>query len=107
MYGSMEIYINEIYKEIELLDIEWQNKLLTLMSKSTSLDMNSNSDKSSDVFLIFLGIIFTIPSIFISGVVPIIFRLCVVIFGILHVINKNNKTKKIQSCEGQLRAKTS
>ena len=83
----------DFYKQIELLDNEWQNRLPTFMTKGTLPDENSGLAKFGGIFVIVFGIIWTIGAASISGFFAI-FGIFFVIFGIWNLINQNNKTEK-------------
>lgn len=89
---TKEMDKQDIYRQIELLDNEWQNKLPTFMTKGTLPD---EIGKFIGILGIGFGIVWTIiagstfPPLAFFGVIFII-------AGIWNFINQHNKTDKYQ-----------
>ena len=92
---TKEIDKTDIYKQIELLDNEWQNKLPTFMTKGTLPDEGGGLERFMGIFVIVFGIIWTIGAGSMFGPFAI-FGVFFVIFGIWNFINQHKKTDKYE-----------
>lgn len=82
----------DIYKQIELLDREWQNQLPTFMTKGTLPDEGSGLERFMGIFVIVFGIIWTIGA---GSMFPpfAIFGVIFIIVGIWNFIDQNKKVE--------------
>jgi hypothetical protein len=92
---TKEIDKTDIYKQIELLDNEWQNKLPTFMTKGTLPGENSGLEKFGSILAIGFGIIWIIGMGSIFGEAAIL-GVIFIIAGVWNFINQHNKTDKYQ-----------